>query len=348
VPEHRTAVHIDERYLDHVVPPGNPERADRIRALLDSGPLFDTAGVVRMKAGRKATREELLLVHTPEHFERIADTAGRPLVMLDADTPTSERSFDTALLAAGGVLDVVDAVMRGDVERGLALVRPPGHHAESGRAMGFCLFNNVAVAARYLTEKHGLERVLVVDWDVHHGNGTQEIFYDDDRVLFASLHQFPLYPGTGAADEIGDGKGRGYTINVPVLPGGGDGEYLSAFRDVLLPVAEQFRPQFVLVSAGFDAHIDDPLGALKLTEDGYSRMTAHLVDLAGRHAGGRVVAVLEGGYDLEALVRSVEAVAGVMCGAECGRDNAPAEAGPANPHDVVTPVKTILSGYWEI
>jgi acetoin utilization deacetylase AcuC-like enzyme len=367
MPETRTAVHIDSVYLDHAVPPDHPERPDRIRALLKSEALFDPDGVVRMSAGRKATREELLLVHTPAHIDRIAATAGKPHGLLESDTTTSERSYETALLAAGGVLDVVDAVMRGDVGRGLALVRPPGHHAENERAMGFCLFNNVAVAARYLIEKHGLERVLVVDWDVHHGNGTQQIFYDDERVLFASLPQFPLYPGTGAADETGAGDGRGYTVNVPIPPGGGDEEYLAALREVVAPIADQFEPQFVLISAGFDAHRDDPLAALLVTESGYAAMAALLLDVAARHADGRAVGVLEGGYNLGALARSVEAVVRVMCdygsdagGGGVGRVGSVDEvdevggfdrdgrAGHGASLDVVSPVREIQSKFWNV
>jgi acetoin utilization deacetylase AcuC-like enzyme len=307
-----TALLIDEAFLDHETPAGHPERADRIRRLLSHDALFARAGVVRMAAGRKATRDELLLVHTPAHVDRVAATGGKPHVAFDPDTHTSDLSYQTALLAAGGVLAVIDAVVRGEAVRAFALVRPPGHHAEDDRAMGFCLFNNVAVGARYLIERHGLERVLVVDWDVHHGNGTQQIFYDDDRVLYASLHQYPLYPGTGAERETGVGRGEGFTVNVPVAAGGGDEEYAAALRTVVLPAAERFRPQFVLVSAGFDAHRDDPLASLRVTEAGFAAMTSLLMDIAGRLCEGRLVAVLEGGYDLEALARSVEAVVGTM------------------------------------
>ena len=312
--ESKTAVLIDETYLRHVTADGHPERADRIRRLLDHAPLFETPGVIRMSADRVASRDELLLAHTAAHIDRVAATKDQPRVAFDTDTVTCEDSYETALLAAGGTLDVIDAIMRGDVRNGFALVRPPGHHAESDRAMGFCLFNNVAIAARYLQWRHGLGHILVVDWDVHHGNGTQEIFYGDDSVLFVSLHQFPLYPGTGAVGEPGEGAGEGYTVNVPMPPGVDDDEYLAAFHAVVEPIAEQFAPEFVLISAGFDGHRDDPLAGLRLTERGYSTLTSILGGIADRFAGGRLAAVLEGGYNLEALARSVEAVVGTMSG----------------------------------
>jgi acetoin utilization deacetylase AcuC-like enzyme len=320
MPETNTALHIDEAYLNHEMPAGHPERADRISRLLNHEALYEKPGVVRMGTGRKATREELLLVHTAAHVDRIAATGGKPHVSFDPDTHTSKLSYETALLAVGGVLDIVDAVVRREVGRGFALVRPPGHHAEDDRAMGFCLFNNVAVAARYIIERHGLERVLVVDWDVHHGNGTQQIFYDDDRVLYVSLHQYPLYPATGAADETGVGRGEGFTINVPVPPGCGDDEYLSAMRTVVVPAAKKFEPQFVLVSAGFDAHRDDPLAAMRVTEAGFAAMTSLVLDIAARFCDGRMVAVLEGGYDLEALARSVDEVVRTMAGGAISQD----------------------------
>ena len=321
MPDSKTAVLIDETYLRHVTAEGHPERADRIRRLLDHRPLFEIPGVVRMAALRAADRDDLLLVHTPEHIDRVAATRGKRRVALEPDTITCEDSYDTALFAAGGTLDMVDAIMRGDVENGFALVRPPGHHAGSDRAMGFCLFNNVAIAARYLQKRHGLGHILVVDWDVHHGNGTQQIFYGDDSVLFVSLHQFPLYPGTGAVGEVGEGAGEGFTVNVPMPSGVGDEEYLAAFHAVVEPVAEQFAPEFVLISAGFDGHRDDPLSGRRLTHRGYSALPSILRGSAGRFGGGRLAAVLEGGYNLEALARSVEAVVGTMSGGVVAPDD---------------------------
>jgi acetoin utilization deacetylase AcuC-like enzyme len=349
MPQSTTILHIGEAYLNHVPPEGHPEGPDRIRRLIGCQALFQYPGVVRVDAGRRATRDELLLVHTEAHISRIAATAGKPHVMIDADTYTSALSFETASLAVGGVLDLVDAVMRRDAGRGFALVRPPGHHAETGRAMGFCLFNNVAVAARCLIERHRLERVLIVDWDVHHGNGTQQIFYGDDRVLYASLHQYPLYPGTGSTSETGNGRGEGYTVNVPVPPGAGDDEFLWALGRVIAPIAEEFQPQFVLLSAGFDAHRDDPLASLRVTESGFASMTSLLLDVAGRCCDGRIAAVLEGGYDLDALARSVEAVVRVMSGVGAGaRADSLRGAMPESPPDFVSPVIEIQSKYWNL
>jgi acetoin utilization deacetylase AcuC-like enzyme len=201
---------------------------------------------------------------------------------------------------------MVDSVMEGRLDNGFTAVRPPGHHAEADRAMGFCLFNNVSVAARHLIERHGTERVLIVDWDVHHGNGTQNAFYDDDRVLFASLHQYPFYPGTGRVEEIGEGRGEGCTINVPFPGGFGDSDYMLAFERVIIPIARKFAPEFVLISAGFDSHWSDPLASMQVTEDAFSAMTKRLLAVAHETAKGRLVAVLEGGYNLDALAICVE------------------------------------------
>jgi acetoin utilization deacetylase AcuC-like enzyme len=185
--------------------------------------------------------------------------------------------------------------------------RPPGHHAETARVMGFCLFNNIAIGARYVQAKYGIERIAIVDWDVHHGNGTQEIFYDDPSVLYISLHQFPLWPGTGAVTETGSGKGEGFTLNCPMTPGSGEKEYLEAFRNRILPALHKFRPQLLMISAGFDAHKDDPLANIQLTEDSFATMTSMLMEISSKYCGGKIISVLEGGYDLRALARSVEA-----------------------------------------
>ncbi|MFH1754628.1 MAG: histone deacetylase, partial [Candidatus Latescibacterota bacterium] len=229
------------------------------------------------------------------HYDLIARTAGVSSFALDADTFLSAKSFDTARLSAGGFLAVVEAVMDGRIDNGFAMVRPPGHHAECDRAMGFCLFNNVAIAAAMLLEKYKLERVLILDWDVHHGNGTQRSFYDDPRVMYISLHQYPYYPGTGGADDTGSGDGKGYTVNIPFPGGCGDREYLAAFHSVILPICAQFEPQFVLISAGFDAHAQDPMANMNVTENGFAAMARSLQIVADHHAHGRCAAVLEGG-----------------------------------------------------
>ncbi len=357
-----TAFHIDETYLRHRNPEGHPERVARIEALLSLAPRAKEIGVNVVPAKRRASLEELRLAHTAEYVDAIMSTAGRSY-MLDADTFTVAESFDVATCAAGAMLDLVDRVMAGEFDNGFAAVRPPGHHAESERAMGFCLFNNIAVAAAYALNHHKMERVLVVDWDVHHGNGTQEIFWNDPRVLFISLHQYPFYPGTGRCDEIGDGEGRGFTVNIPMPGGFGDAEWLAAFHRVVEPIAHQFKPELVLVSAGFDAHASDPLGGMRVTEAGFAAMADSVLSIAREHAGGKMIAALEGGYDVDALAASVEAVLVRMTagtgGGDTGTPRATSARGgePSGPvpvaetgrdrfGQVFAPVKAALSAYW--
>ncbi|GIW40644.1 MAG: histone deacetylase [Candidatus Binatia bacterium] len=336
----RTAVLVDPRYREHDTGRTHPERPERIDVLLE---LFESAREdFLFVAPRLASFDELCLVHEPEHVERVAATASRAWYAFDADTPCCDRSYEVARLAVGGVLNLVDAVLRGEADCGFAAVRPPGHHAERNRAMGFCLFNNVAVAAAYL-RKRGCKRILVVDWDVHHGNGTQHIFERDADVLFVSTHQYPFYPGTGSVDEVGLGEGEGFTVNLPFPAGFGDGEYFEAFRAVILPVASEFEPEFVLVSAGFDAHLHDPLGGMRVTEVGFRAMARTVVEIARATAADRVVAVLEGGYDLAALRASV---AGVL--EELRGSAEPLEIPPASSRAcaVFDAVRRRHSDYW--
>jgi acetoin utilization deacetylase AcuC-like enzyme len=286
-----TGVVIDPRYLEHDTGRGHPERPARIAVLEEL--VRGLPGIAQVSP-RPATPEELTLVHAEGYFDEVQQTRDLPAYAFDPDTHTSARSFDTACLAAGGLLAVIDEVIGGRFHNGFAFVRPPGHHAERGRAMGFCLFNNVAVGAAYLRARHGLDRVAIIDWDVHHGNGTQHAFEADPHVLFVSTHQYPFYPGTGAADEIGRGEGAGFTVNLPFPAGFGDAEYLDAFRSVVVPVIEAYAPQFILISAGFDPHVDDPLGGMHVTEAGFAAMTRAVVQLAERSAGGRCVGILEG------------------------------------------------------
>ena len=253
-----------------------------------------------------ATDESLALVHDPRYIAGVRQFAADGGGWLDADTAVSPRSVDAAALAAGAGIAAVDAALDDRARRGFVLARPPGHHATPTRGMGFCLFNTVAVAAAHALDR-GLDRVLIVDWDVHHGNGTQDAFYDTDRVLFASVHQWPLYPGTGAASERGSGRGEDYTINLPLAAGADDRTYEDVFDRVILPAAAAYRPQLVLISAGFDAHAHDPLGGMRLTERGFGDLARRVVRIAEEHAEGRVVAFLEGGYDPPALAASVVA-----------------------------------------
>lgn len=301
-----TGIVIDPRFLDHDTGRGHPERPQRIATLLE---WLDAAEhrYTRLEP-RFATGEELALVHDGAYVADVERTRNRPYFAFDADTPTSPRSYDTARLAAGGYLTLLDAIVAGQVDNGFAFVRPPGHHAERHQAMGFCLFNNVAVGAAYLRQRYGLERILIVDWDLHHGNGTQHMFERDPNVLFISSHQYPFYPGTGAIEESGRGDGEGYTVNLALPGGAGDSVLVDAFRRIVLPIAHRYEPQFVLISAGFDGHQRDPLGDLQLTTAGYRSLTRALLDVAAQHAGGRCAAILEGGYDLLAIRDSSAAV----------------------------------------
>jgi acetoin utilization deacetylase AcuC-like enzyme len=253
---------------------------------------------------RQAKHEELARVHGRTHIESVAAMDGRG-GFFDADTCASPMSYQAALYAAGGLINLVDAALEGRVQNGLALVRPPGHHAMANQAMGFCLFNNVTVAAAHLLRARGLERVLIVDWDVHHGNGTESIFYNEPGVLYFSTHQSPFYPGTGPVEALGNGPGAGYNINVPLPPGQGDNDYIRIFEDLLTPIARQYAPEFILVSAGFDAHCEDILGSMEITDQGYGALSRVVNDLAAEFCPGRVVLTLEGGYCPEAQARSL-------------------------------------------
>jgi acetoin utilization deacetylase AcuC-like enzyme len=285
----------------------HPESPERLRAIL--GQLESTGIMSKLTRinPRKAEKEWITRIHDPAHVQRIEDKApSSGYASLDSDTSMSPGSLQAAYLAAGGVLAAVDAIMDSQVDQVFCAVRPPGHHAEVNRAMGFCFFNNVAIAARYIQERHGLQRVLIVDWDVHHGNGTQHVFEEDPSIVFFSTHQYPHYPGSGAENERGQGQGEGTTINVPMYGGQGDEVYREVFQKVLVPAANAFKPEFVLISAGFDAHEDDPLASMAITTAGYGELTRMVSSIANVHCHGRIVACLEGGYNLQALATSVE------------------------------------------
>jgi acetoin utilization deacetylase AcuC-like enzyme len=304
----KTGLVYDPRYLEHDMGMGHPESPNRLRAIMQQLEQRGTMAQLTRIEPRMAEDEWITKVHTAAYLASLkqhAPASGR--VSLDPDTSMSPGSLTAAYLAAGGALAGIDAMMAKQVDQVFCAVRPPGHHAEANRAMGFCLLNNVAIAARYAQKKHGLSRVLIVDWDVHHGNGTQHSFEDDPSVLFFSTHQFPHYPGTGRESERGRGAGEGYTINVPMETGEGDDEYRAIFHKVLVPAAEEFKPELVIISAGFDAHKDDPLASMGLTESGYAELTGIVAGIAKRHAQGRILSSLEGGYNLTALAASVDA-----------------------------------------
>ncbi len=245
-------------------------------------------------------------VHTSDYVKMVEEVCRSGGAMLDPDTSVGPDSYQIALLAAGGVMAAVDAVMGKKVKNAFCALRPPGHHAEADKGMGFCIFNNVAIACRYLQNKYRIKKVLILDWDVHHGNGTQNIFWTDPSVFYISVHQYPFYPGSGSENEVGEGQGEGFTFNLPMFAGSGDVEYVEAFESILYPLASKFGPDFVFLSAGFDAHKDDPLAQINLTEEGYKRMTEVVTRLAAECCDGRLVSVLEGGYNSSSLASSVQ------------------------------------------
>jgi acetoin utilization deacetylase AcuC-like enzyme len=315
----------DDAMIEHDPGRGHPERPERLQAIVAKLRAQPVPGT-RLVAPSPAPLEVALRVHTPAYVQRVSAMRGKR-ASFDADTHTSPASVDAAFLAAGAAVEAVEAVLDGRARNAFAFVRPPGHHAEPGRAMGFCLLNNVAIAAEHALARPGIERVLIVDWDVHHGNGTQAAFYGRRDVLFFSAHQSPFYPGTGALEEHGTGEGEGFTMNVPIAAEATDGDYRRMFADVVFPAADRFAPDLVLVSAGFDAHRRDPLGGMALSAEGFADLCATMKMIADAHAGGRLVLVLEGGYDLEGLADSAHACVQVLAGAA-------APGGPATPSPV--------------
>jgi acetoin utilization deacetylase AcuC-like enzyme len=308
----RVGLYDDPIFREHDSGFGHPERPERLDALRRG---LREAGVepkLELLAPRPATAAELLRVHTEEHVARVAATRGRT-VRFDPDTQAGPRSYEAALAAAGAVVDAVDRVLDGELDRAFCAVRPPGHHATADRAMGFCLFNNVAAAAAHAIHR-GRKRVAIVDIDVHHGNGTQDIFWEDPRVLYVSSHAYPFYPGTGALDETGEGAGRGFTVNLPLPGGTGDGAYAHVYREIVEPIGQAFDPELVLVSCGFDAHTADPLAPMELTPAGYAELMAVCLGIAGGAAQGKVVVALEGGYLLEGIAGAGAAVVSVLLG----------------------------------
>ena len=338
-------IFISPRFADHLNPPGHPERVERAEIMQVVASEFSRRGGAVVEP-KPASDEQVARIHERDYIGMIRETAGRA-VALDPDTFTSPDSYDVALLAAGAATGAVDHVLQGGPRtRALVLSRPPGHHAERNRAMGFCLFNNVAIAAAHARAR-GLARVAIVDYDVHHGNGTQHTFYLDPSVLFVSSHQFPFYPGTGDSDEIGTGPGAGTTVNFPLAAGATDADYERVYL-ATASIVRQFRPQMLLVSAGFDAHADDPLGGMRVTAQQFGRLTAHLAAIADECCDGRLVAVTEGGYDLPGLASSLRAAI------EALNDSAslatlPVPAGPTPRADAsIAAARTHLGKFWTI
>ena len=301
-------------FLDHQNEIGHPECPERLTAILQRIETTGTINKLVHLSPNKANAKNLQQIHSPEYIDYVKTlSAVGEVQFITADTSVSAATYDAAVLASGGVLTAVDAVISETVDNAFCAHRPPGHHAEHDHAMGFCVFNHVAVAARYLQIRHGIKRIAIIDWDVHHGNGTQHAFQFDPNVFFFSVHQYPHYPGTGAANEQGQGLGKGTTLNVPIGPGTGDNDYIEIFSNVLRPAMDTFKPEFVLVSAGFDAHKADPLSAVELTQEGYLALTKFVLDIAAEHCDGRFVSLLEGGYNLEATSECVDIHLLAMC-----------------------------------
>jgi acetoin utilization deacetylase AcuC-like enzyme len=304
----KTGVVKDNRYLQHSAGFAHPESPERLAAIYEmlDNPLMSWK--FNHIEPREATHKEIETIHSPSYVKFIASTAGQRCVFLDPDTATSPETYEIAKLAVGGVCNAIDEVMEGKVDNAFAFVRPPGHHAERDAAAGFCVFNNIAIGAMHAILKHDLKKILIVDWDLHHGNGTQHSFFNDPRILYFSTHQYPYYPGTGDLLEIGRGPGEGYTVNVPLREGAGDASFVAIFRRILQPVALEYKPDLILLSAGFDIYFQDPLGGMRVTPEGFAAMMRVLLNIADTCCQGRLVAVLEGGYHVSGLTRSVKAV----------------------------------------
>jgi acetoin utilization deacetylase AcuC-like enzyme len=305
---HKTGIVRDNAYLEHCPAPGHPESPERLAAVYDLLDTLDFKDRLINISPRPATRDEILLVHAPEYLDLLNTTAGGETCALTADTHVSAGSCAAAHLAVGGMLEAIAAVVTGDLANAFALVRPPGHHAETNRAMGYCLLNNIALGAMYARKVLGLQRVLLIDWDVHHGNGTQHVFEQDPAVLFFSIHQNPHFPGTGFFMETGRGPGEGYTANIPLPKGYGDGEYVFFLEQLLRPMALEFQPDLIIVSAGFDTHAEDQVGGMCMSAAGFAAMTRVVMNIAETCCAGKLVLTLEGGYHLNALTESIHAV----------------------------------------
>jgi len=289
----------------------NAGRLEEVIFLLKQSGVMEQLTMIKP---RPASVEEIALVHSRQHISRIQEAAKKGGGWLDADTVMSAESYEVALYAAGGLITATEAVINGEVGSAFALVRPPGHHATPEQAMGFCLFNNLAIATRYALDRHKLERILIVDFDVHHGNGTQHVFYDNPQVLYTSTHEYPFYPGTGSVGETGSGAGKGATVNIPLPAGCSDTEYLLVFQQIIVPVARRFKPQLILVSAGYDLHWADPIALMQLTTTGFAQIVSIIKGLADELCGGKMVFSLEGGYNFAALATSIKATLDVLLG----------------------------------
>ena len=316
----KTAVYRHDLFLQHQPGYDHPESPDRLRVIYEQLDKDKIGGHFLYPQFDPASPESIKLIHSESLLQRVAATRGRDHDFLDADTRTSAESYDAACLAAGALIDGVGRIERGEIDNAFCLVRPPGHHAERDQSMGFCLFNNVAIAARWAGKELGMKRIMIVDWDLHHGNGTQHSFYDTDQVLYLSSHQYPYYPGTGAVLETGQGSGAGYTVNIPLPGGQGDMEFARIYNELIVPVARSYKPELILVSCGFDIYDGDPLGAMQVSAEGFAWMTRSLVEVAEEVCAGRLLITLEGGYNLTGMRDGALTVLAELCGEklDCG------------------------------
>ena len=332
-----TAYVTHPRYVEHNLP-GHPEHAGRIEAIWQALETANLTADLRTVVPQPLETEWLLTVHTQEYLDKLqwVENSHQDIVLLNPDTYFGPASLEVARLAAGGAVCAVDETLSGRASNALAVVRPPGHHATPDNAMGFCLFGNVAIAARFAQKAYGLSRILIVDFDVHHGNGTQAMLYDDPKTLFISTHQHPFYPGTGTLQETGAGAGKGYTVNIPLRPGQGDANFALIYEDIIWPLARSYKPQLLVVSAGFDAHWDDPLAGMRLSLAGYAHITRELIKIAETFCDGKIVFVLEGGYNLQAVAHGMRNVAHALLGQPTISD--PLGPAPDHPEPSIAPL----------
>ncbi len=347
-----TAVFYDPIYLEHDTGHGHPERPERLETTMQ---LLEEVGLsdkVRIISPRDAGVDEMGLVHPRGYIAKVKSVAESGGGWLDPDTHVGARSYAAALKSTGALLEGLERMFSGDIDNAFCMVRPPGHHATAERGMGFCLFNNNAVAARFALQEFGVSRVFILDWDAHHGNGIQDIFYDDDKVLYISLHQYPHYPGTGGADEVGIGPGEGYTVNFPLPARSGEEIYLAAFDQVIMPIARQYEPELVLISAGYDGHFSDLLCSMLLRGNSYAEMAARLKDLAEESSGGKMMAALEGGYNLTGIAISMADTIAVMAGEEIRveEDTGADTIFPSSRRgmEIVESTRETFSNYWSL
>lgn len=341
----KVGIVYDEIFLKHHPGSYHPERPERLVKTRERLAQEDVSSLTEYLSPRKARKEEILWNHSESHYERVAATAGKTAVQLDPDTATSEDSFEAALYAVGAQFVALDEIFKENYKAVFCLVRPPGHHAETDQAMGFCLFNNIALAAHYAIKVLKLSRVLIVDWDLHHGNGTQRSFYYSSEILYFSTHQFPYYPGTGRMEEVGHGEGEGFTINVPLPAGCGDAEYILVFKEILKPIALEYRPEIVMISAGFDPYREDPLGGMQVSPEGFGALAGIIQEIAEETCGGRILLTLEGGYSLTGLSESTAEVIKVLAGTKKPQASPP----PSGlGQELVSQARKFFSKYWEL